>query len=366
MKNPVIFFLVLFFGLACGKSENHISQPAPGPATIKDTVLVSNLDIPWEILWGPDNFIWMTQRGGSISRVNPSNGEVSLLLNVSETVSNNEGGMLGMVLHPDFNANPFLFVAYDYNQGGAYKGKIVRYNYHGGALINPTVLLDNIQASSIHNGCRLLISPDLKLYITTGDASNQANPQDTNSVNGKILRINLDGSIPSDNPFPGNPLWSYGHRNPQGLVMVNGKLFSSEHGPDTDDEINIIQKGRNYGWPDVRGFCDLTAEQSFCQAHQVVEPIQAWTPTIAPSGLDYYNKDQIPQWKNSLLLCTLKDARLIRLQLDDAQEKIISTQEFFVNKYGRMRDVCISPAGEVYVCTSNGSQGDKLIRIFAQ
>jgi glucose/arabinose dehydrogenase len=96
-----------------------------------------------------------------------------------------------------------------------------------------------------------------------------------------------------------------------------------------------------------------------------VEPIQAWTPTIAPSGLDYYNKDQIPQWKNSLLLCTLKDARLIQLQLDNAQEKVISTQEFLVNKYGRLRDVCISPTGEVYVCTSNGNQTDKLVRIFA-
>jgi aldose sugar dehydrogenase len=373
MKKILILFLSIATLLSCRKSENkidtpapHPDTPAPGPVTLKDSVIVSTLDIPWEILWGPDNFIWVTERRGRISRINPVSGEISLLISPDDAQSNNEGGMLGMVLHPDFNSNPFLYVVYDYkDKGGTYKGKVVRYMYSGGSLSSPTVLLDNIGASTVHNGSRLMISPDLKLFITTGDASNQANSQDTAVINGKILRINLDGSIPDDNPFPGSPIWSYGHRNPQGLVMVNGKIFSSEHGPDTDDEINIIQKGRDYGWPDVMGYCDLSAEQAFCQAHQVVEPIKAWTPTIAPSGLDYYDKDQIPQWKNSLLLATLKDSRLIQLQLDDAQEKVISTQEFYVNKYGRMRDICISPAGDVYVCTSNGNGADKLIRISA-
>jgi glucose/arabinose dehydrogenase len=368
MKKLIICFLVIATSLACRKSETNTATPPvqpAGPVNLKDTVLVSNLDIPWEILWGPDNQIWLTERRGLIKKVNPTTGEVSLLLAVSDATSNNEGGMLGMVLHPEFDSNPFVYIVYDYYNGANYKGKVVRYIFSGGSLINPTILLDNIDASNIHNGSRLLISPDLKLFISTGDASNTANSQDTTSLNGKVLRINLDGTIPADNPFPGSPIWSYGHRNPQGLVMVNGKLFSSEHGPDTDDEINIIQKGRNYGWPNVRGFCDLSDEQTFCTGHQVVEPIQAWTPTIAPSGLDYYNKDQIPQWKNSLLLATLKDSRLIQLQLDDAQEKVVSTQEFLVNKYGRMRDICISPTGDVYVCTSNGNDGDKLIRISA-
>ncbi len=365
MKNIPALLLAFLFIASCGKSGSSTTNP-PGPANISDTVLLSNLDFPWEILWGPDNFIWMTQRGGIISRVNPATGVVSPLLTINEVVPNGEGGLLGMVLHPDFTANPFLYVAYDYNKAGNYTEKIVRYIYSGGALISPTIIFDNIKASSIHNGCRLRIGPDLKLYFSTGDANNPTDAQDTAMRNGKIMRLNLDGTIPADNPFPNNPIWSYGHRNPQGLVFVNNKLFNSEHGPDTDDEINIIQKGKNFGWPDVRGFCDLSAEQTFCSSHNVVEPIQAWTPTIAPSGTEYYNNDKISQWKNSLLLCTLKDSRLIQLQLNDTQDKITAMNEFFINKYGRLRDACVSPSGDVYLCTSNGGGTDQLIKVFGK
>jgi glucose/arabinose dehydrogenase len=291
--------------------------------------------------------------------VNPTTGAVIPLLTVSEVQSNGEGGMLGMALHPNFSSNPYVYVAYNYNSG-SYREKIVRFTYNGTTLINPTTIIDNIAASSIHNGCRLLITPDLKLLITTGDAANQSNPQNVNSLNGKVLRLNLDGTIPSDNPIAGNPLWSYGHRNAQGLVLANGILYSSEHGPDTDDEINIIEKGRNYGWPTVRGYCDNSGEQSFCTANNVKEPIMAWTPTIAACGLDYYNSNQIPQWKNSLLLVALKNARLYQMKLSATYTSIIETNEYFTNKYGRLRDICISPDGKVYLSSSNGSN-DKII-----
>jgi len=195
-----------------------------------------------------------------------------------------------------------------------------------------------------------------------GDAAEPALAQTASSLNGKILRLNPDGSIPGDNPVAGNPYWSWGHRNPQGLVFANNKLYSSEHGASSDDEINIIEKGRNYGWINVQGFCNESAEQSFCTANNIKEPIEAWTPTIAPGGLDFYNHDLIPQWKNSLLLATLKNSRLYQLKLNDAGTEITSTNEYFNNKYGRMRDICISPAGKVYICTSNGSN-DRIIEI---
>lgn len=358
-KLSIIFLFSLVFISYCNKSNKN--SVIVGEAGIKDSILVQNLNHVWEILWGPDNFIWMTERGGRISRVNPATGQVIPLLTVTEVVSNNEGGMLGMVLHPDFSTNPYLYVAYDYDQSGTYKGKVVRFTYNGSTLTSPVTIIDNIAASSIHNGCRLLISSDKKLFITTGDASNpNGNPQNISSLNGKILRVNLDGSVPSDNPFPGNPVWSYGHRNPQGLVIANNIMYSSEHGPNNDDEINIIEKGRNYGWPQVEGFCNTTSEQSFCSANNVKEPIKAWTPTIAPCGLDYYNKDEIPQWKNSLLLVALKNARLYQMKLNSVHTSIVETNEYFTNKYGRMRDICISPAGKVYIGTSNGSN-DKII-----
>ncbi|MGC4036591.1 MAG: PQQ-dependent sugar dehydrogenase [Chitinophagaceae bacterium] len=354
---PWLLLLPLLAMLHCKKSGNH--SDVPGSADIKDSVLVTGLNFPWEILWGPDNFIWMTERGGKISRVNPTSGEVIPVFTISEVVSNGEGGLLGMVLHPDFSNTPDVFLVYDYNNGGNYREKVVRYTYDGTTLTSPLVLIDNIHAASIHNGSRLLIIGD-KLFITTGDASEQALPQNTNAVNGKILRLNLDGSIPADNPFPNNPVWSFGHRNPQGLVYANGILYSSEHGPDTDDEINIIEKGRNYGWPDVKGFCNSSDEQTFCSTNNVKEPITAWTPTIATSGLAYYDNDLIPQWKNSLLVATLKNMRLMQLQLNDAHTAIIGTNEYFANSYGRMRDVCIAQDGKVYICTSNGGN-DKII-----
>ncbi|HEV7783400.1 MAG TPA: PQQ-dependent sugar dehydrogenase [Chitinophagaceae bacterium] len=343
----------------CKKKDNN--PPGPGEVAVKDSVIVQGLNYPWEILWGPDNFIWMTERGGKISRVNPATGVVSLVHTISEVAPNGEGGLLGMVLHPDFATTPHVFVAYDYNSGG-YKEKIVRFTYTAGTLTGPLTIIDNIAASSIHNGCRLLITPDLKLFITTGDASNQSLPQNSSSVNGKILRLNLDGTIPADNPVAGNPYWSRGHRNPQGLAYANNILYSSEHGPSNDDEVNIIEKGRNYGWPGVEGFCDTGSEPAFCIANNVREPLKAWTPTIAVCGMDFYNNDRIPQWKNSLLMVALKEARLYQLKLDATHTSITITKEYFANDYGRMRDVCVSPAGKVYVCTSNGGN-DKIIEI---
>ena len=357
MKFLTISLLLLIF--ACNKKDKNNPLP-PGAVEIQTKVVAENLNFPWEILWGPDNKIWMTERGGKISRVDTATGTITPVFTIAEVSSQGEGGLLGMVLHPNFSTNPYVYVAYDYNQAGNYKGKIVRYSYNGTTLTAPVIILDNISASNIHNGCRLLISSDLKLFITTGDASDQSSPQNNAAINGKILRLNLDGSIPADNPTAGSPVWSKGHRNPQGLVFANNMLYSSEHGPDSDDEINIIEKGRNYGWPDVKGFCNESAEQAFCSTNNVKEPIKAWTPTLAVSGMDFYNSNLIPQWKNSLLLATLKNSRLMQLKLNDTHTSVTETNEFFANEYGRMRDVCISPDGKVYICTSNGGN-DKIV-----
>lgn len=354
----LLFSLPLSAFLFCKKSN---SDPVPpGPVEIKDSIIAQNLSYPWEILWGPDNHIWMTERGGKISRLNPVTGIITPVFTISEVSASGEGGLLGMVLHPDFSSTPHVFVVYNYNNG-AYKEKVVRYSYNGTTLTSPTTIIDNIAAASIHNGSRLVVAGD-KLFISTGDAANTALSQNASSLNGKILRLNLDGSIPTDNPVAGNAYWSTGHRNPQGLVYANNKLYSSEHGPSNDDEINIIEKGRNYGWPTVQGFCNTSAEQTFCAANNVKEPIQTWTPTIATAGLDYYDKNLIPQWKNSLLLTTLKDATLYQMQLDNSFSTVTSITEFFSGKHGRLRDVCISPDGKVYLCTSNGSN-DKIIEV---
>lgn len=361
-KHLIIFLTVIFIVFGCKKSARKTPEAAVPAVNIDIQILTQNLSFPWELIWGSDNMIWMTERGGKISRINPVSGVPTLLYTIPDVKSLGEGGLLGMVLHPSFSTDPYVFVAYNYDKAGSYTEKIVRYTYNGASLANPIVILDNIPASSIHNGCRLLISPDLKLFISTGDAANQLSAQNINLLSGKILRLNLDGTIPSDNPISNSPVWSFGHRNPQGLVFINSILFSSEHGPNVDDEINIIQKNRNFGWPNVNGFCNESAEQTFCANNNVVEPIKSWTPTIAVSGIDYYNHNAIPQWKNSILLTTLKDQTLYHLKLNTSADKIDEVKEIFRGSYGRLRDVCVAPDGKVYVATSNGSN-DKILVI---
>ena len=362
MKTLVAIFLAIVLLTNCKKANQTPGNEQLPDATIKDAVLTQGLSYPWEILWGPGNKLWITERGGKISTVDPSTGAATLMFTISEVATQGEGGLLGMVLHPDFGTTPEVFVAYNYLKSGVYTEKIVKFTFNGTTLTNPVTLLDNIPAASIHNGCRLAISPDKKLYITSGDASVSSRAQDRNSLSGKILRINLDGSIPADNPTPGSALWSLGHRNPQGLVFVGNTLYSSEHGNTTDDEINIIQKNRNFGWPNVEGTCGTGSEATFCGINNVAQPIYSWTPTIAPSGIDYYNNDAIPQWKNSLLLAVLKDSELLQLKLNTAGDKIDAVNVFYKSTYGRMRDVCVAPDGKVYIITSNGSN-DKIIKV---
>jgi glucose/arabinose dehydrogenase len=359
MRTIFTFIFVLFLLSACEKNKDPENQELPA---LKTEVLAQGLTFPWEMVYGPDQFIWFTERGGKISRLNPQNGVVVLVHTVADVNSTGEGGLLGMALHPDFGTNPYVYIVYDYGSGANYKGKVVRFTFNNGTLSAPLVLLDKIPASANHNGSRLFITPDQKLLITTGDANTAANAQRKNSLSGKILRINLDGSIPADNPFPNSPVWSFGHRNPQGLVLAKNKIYASEHGPDNDDELNLIQKGKNYGWPNVEGFCSTAAEKAFCAANDIVEPLKAWTPTIAACGLTYYNSDYIPQWRNSLLLVSLKAAKLTQLQLDDAGENIIDSKDFYINQFGRLRAVCQSPEGKIYLATSNGHD-DKIIEI---
>ena len=360
MKTIISCLFVLFLLNSCKKNDSEVNGEENLPdVELKTKVLASGLTLPWEIVYGSDNHIWFTEKSGKISRLNVQSGVVMPLLTISEVRVNGEGGLLGMTLHPNFLANPYVYIVYNY--GTTYKAKVVRYTYTSGALNSPLVLLDQIPAASIHNGSRLLIS-DNKLFITTGDAADTNTPQNLNSLAGKILRINLDGTIPSDNPNPASAVWSSGHRNPQGLVQVGNKMFSSEHGPDSDDEINMIEKGRNYGWPNIKGFCNEANEQGFCTTNNIVEPLINWTPTIAPSGLTYYNSNYIPQFKNSLLLAVLKGTKLMQLKLDDNQSKITGTKDFFVNDFGRLRAATQSPEGKIYVCTSNGNN-DKIIEI---
>ena len=230
---------------------------------------------------------------------------------------------------------------------------------------NAFVLLQDISANVYHNGSRLVITPDLKLFVSTGDAGITEAPQNPAHLSGKILRMNLGGTIPNDNPISGSPVWSIGHRNPQGMVYANGKLYCSSHGGNIEDEINLLRAGRNYGWPNVEGPCDTPGEITFCNANSVVPPIfSSGGVTWAFCGLDYYNNDAYPRWKNNLLMVSLKNQTLYSFQLSADGSTITGPPtQYFVNQFGRLRDIAISPAGKVYICTSYGGNADVIVEV---
>lgn len=358
-------FQRLLLGLSCLLvfSNSIKAQLMVGNTTIDTTTIIGGLSTPWEIIYGPDDHIYFTERIGKINRIDPSTGINKVILDYTSTVNQyGEGGLLGMVLHPNFPTTPKIYAVYNYGTNSSVKERLVSFDYNitQEILTNEVILLDSIPGAVNHNGSRLLIENGF-IYMTTGDAANTSTAQNIRSLNGKVLRLNLDGSIPNDNPLANSPIWSWGHRNPQGLFFANDFLYSSEHGPNNDDEINIIQKGRNYGWPDVEGFCNTPNEQSFCADSNVVEPLYAWTPTVATSDILYYDHPAIPEFQNSLLLTTLKDATLHQLPLNTTKDAIITDNEFFANFWGRLRDIAVGPNGELYIATNSGSHS--IVRI---
>jgi aldose sugar dehydrogenase len=358
-KHLLIVFvsLVLF---ACKQEGSDFSNPVAylqlASTTIEISDAVVGLDVPWDVDASIPEELWFTEQKGLVHRLNLKTGLQKTLLNVPDVLFKKSYGLLGMAVHP---TEPFVFLHYTFQSNvddlvQTVKSKLVRYTIEGDTLLQPKILLDNIPGNTFHNGSRIVISPDNKLFLTLGDVGQTDKTQSDDVLAGKIMRLNLDGSIPADNPIPNSPIWSKGHRNPQGLTFgQDGTLYSSEHGPNNDDEVNIIAKNANYGWPNVQGFCDLGAEKDYCATHQITEPLIAWTPTIAVAGMGFYDNDQIPEWKNSLILANMKGRALRVLSLSPDGQQISKEHIYFQKYFGRLRDVSVAPNGDVYITTTN-------------
>jgi aldose sugar dehydrogenase len=320
-----------------------------------------DLNVPWEIRWGHDNWIWFTERAGRFAKIHPDSGRKKTLLHFADVDHTTaERGVLGFDFHPDFPDSPFIYIAHNYVRGDTVGFNVFRWTYRPDTLIDPTPMLQGLPSGDIHNGSRVVIGPDRKLYISTGEQDIASRAQDIHDLGGKILRIELDGSVPLDNPIAGNPIWTWGHRNPQGLTFgPTGILYSTEHGHAKDDEFNILEKGRNYGWPRVEGYCDNDEERALCEQLDVVPAVLAWTPTLAVTGIEYADRVTFPEWKNSILLATLKDRSLWVLKLDDNGREVIETYRYPLiyssdsAPIKRLRDFCFSPDGRLFVSTSN-------------
>lgn len=355
-KIPLLF-LCLTAGNACRQNEGKkFSQPADSALALDSTILgvsivIQDLNVPWEICWGPDGRIWFTEQSGSVSAVQPETGERKVMLVIPDVYRKRSLGLLGMAMHP---TEPYVFVDYTHiNDDSSIVSRLVRYTRTADTLKDPLLLLE-YPGNTGHNGSRVTIAPDGKVILATGDAARYPNAPDTASLNGKILRMNTDGSVPADNPYPGKLMWSRGHRNIQGLAYTsNGSFFASEHGDATDDELNLIRPKGYYAWPHIEGYADRPKEKAYADTFAFTPPVFSWTPTIAPAGIEYYASGNIPEWKNTILMGTLKNASLRVIRLNERQDSVLGETVYLTGIFGRLRDLCVSPSGDVYLATSN-------------
>lgn len=330
-------------------------------------IIAENLEVPWGIAFAPDGRIFVTERVGNLRVIEDGilNPEPVKVLNVSGF----EGGLLGIALDPNFEENHYMYLYYTYNDFLSTYNKLSRFTESDNQLSDEIILLDKIAGGPFHDGGRIKFGPDGMLYITTGEAGIPDRAQDLNSLGGKILRINPDGTIPDDNPFENSPIFSYGHRNPQGLDWdpVTNKLVISEHGPSGErgsahDEVNVIESGKNYGWPEVVGD-ETDPKYSSPILHTGDE-------TWAPSGASFYNSNNILEWENKYFIATLRGNHLRMLDLDIENNKVISSVALFQGEFGRLRDASVGPDGNLYILTSNRdgrgqpeSTDDRILRI---
>ena len=344
-------FLVIIF-LIC---LSPITVPAFGDLNVD--VLVDGLNNPWEIVFGPNGETYFTERDGRIWNIGES-GEVKVIQTFQKSGSI-EGGTLGLALHPEFEKNKKIYVYQTNLELEFFQNKVFSFVVDNGTLTDKQIIIDDIPGAPWHDGGRIKFGPDGKLYITTGDAINPGWSQDLSSLAGKILRINPDGTIPDDNPFDSSPVFSYGHRNPQGIAWSQDGMFvSSEHGPSGEmgtghDEINVILKGNNYGWPKVVGD---SFDESF------VNPIlHSGSTTWAPSGMVFYDSEKISSLNGKFLVGALRGQHL--MVIDIAQDgSLISEDKMFEGEFGRIRTAQLGPDGALYLLTANGDN-DKIIRI---
>ena len=355
MKNILVgYMIVLFLLVGCAENDQQESSSSERENNEKQTlpeaveVITEDLNVPWSIEKLEDTF-YITERPGNIVKVEDGIIERQHVELKKDLATASEAGLLGFVLAPDFLESNEAFAYYTYEDSSGQFNRIITLCLEDNSWKEEQVLLDHIPSGYYHHGGRLAFGPDEKLYATTGDASKQNIAQDLDSLGGKILRMNLDGSIPSDNPLPDSYVYSYGHRNPQGLTWTpDGTLYASEHGDNANDEVNLIESGQNYGWPIIKG----DEEQK-----DLISPLftSGDEKTWAPSGMEYENE--------KLYVAALRGSAVLEFDL-----KTNEHQEF-VNGFGRIRDVFIEDEFLYFISNNLDGRGnpqekdDKLYRI---
>lgn len=345
-------------------------QPEPTKAAVQVTELVSGLRNPWALAFLPDGQMLITEKSGNL-RVLNAEGQLSEPLDgTPEVADKGQGGLLDVVLSPSFEQDRFVYLSYA-ESDGKHAGTVVG----RGRLAKDLTSLEAFTpffhqepklSTGHHFGNRMVFAPDGMLYVALGENNQRSSSQDLDKLQGKIARLHPDGAIPDDNPFVGHlearpEIWSYGHRNPQGMALNpwSGQLWAHEHGPRGGDEVNLIKSGRNYGWPlatygiNYTGFAIPEAKGQVLSGTE--PPLFWWKRSPAISGMAFYDADRFPQWQHSLFIGALRDKALIRLTLDG--DTVVAEERLLQERNERIRDVRQGPDGYVYVLTdsSNGS-----------
>ena len=366
MVTLMVILSLIALQAACNGNVLENTKPEPDDEIIQskkqaftlDTVVVG-LDVPWGMEFLPNGDMLISERSGALYRF--SNGKLSEIEGLPEILSIGQGGLLDIRLHTDYAQNGWLYFAYSKpTVGNSWSGNtaIMRAKLSGNMLVENELIFEGAPAttSSIHWGCRLVFDTQGYLWFGIGDRGNRDEyPQSLTNHAGKIHRIHDDGRIPEDNPFVDTEgtmpsIYSYGHRNPQGTVIhpETGEIWITEHGPRGGDELNLIEKGLNYGWPvisyginyDGTKFTDITEKEGMEQ------PVTYWTPSIAPCGMIFVSGDRYPGWKHNILIGSLKFRYLERVELDG---NTAVDQERLLEGIGRVRNVAMSPDGYIYV-----------------
>ena len=330
-------------------------SPTPEPTTplagpVEPTgdvqVIATDLDVPWDLEFLDDGSALVTERNTARIRLVEPDGELTDIGEVPGVSASGEGGLLGIALHQDW-----LYAMF--TAGG--DNRVVRMEFDGESLGEPEVIVEGLPKAGIHNGGRIVFGPDGMLYIGAGDASDGSNAQDLDSPAGKILRVTPDGDVPDDNPFDGSPVWSYGHRNVQGLAFDDeGRLWASEFGQNTWDELNLIDAGENYGWPEVEGIAE---------DDEFIDPVLQWsTDEASPSGIAYV--------RDTIFMAGLRGQRLWQIPVPDGSAG--EPEAFFDGEYGRLRHAELAPDGSLWLLTNNtdgrsrsgpGPDDDRILRV---
>lgn len=363
MKRKLIFILLSLI-LACGQSNVDAEGIYKSDkASFKLELLHQNLVRPWGMAFIPEGII-ITERQGKMKIYRE--GKIFEVSGLPEISAGGQGGLLDVATPPSFSRDREIFFTFSRAGSGGRGTALASAMLKGTNLENVKILweMDKKSSASVHFGSRIAFLKDGTIIFTTGDRGDGDRAQDLKDSAGKVHRINRDGSIPSDNPFVNRKgavksVYSYGHRNPQGLAVANdGTIWLSEHGPQGGDEINIVQAGRNYGWPVItygRNYVTGTKIGEGKSKPGMEQPLIHWTPSIAPSGLDFYTGDLIPQWKGNLFSGALAGKRIVRMEISG---KRITSQEILIQgEIGRIRDLRQGPDGYIYILTDESNGG---------